>query len=178
MDSLEGLSQEEIAGLATMGKALRDNPKTRMSFLRLAKVANPELSIPEVEAEDRRIAEARKLDERFKNIEDQGATSAAQTAALALYEDLREEGVVSKRGDFNDLVKYAAEKGFQTTAAGLRMAATYRDQEQRAAEPTPTFLSPSVPVELNKEIMKNPAQWARQNAANAIKELQSKAARK
>lgn len=177
MDSLEGLSSEEIAGLAATAKALRDNPKTRMHFLRLAKVSNPELSIPEVEAEDRRIMEARQLEERFKTLEGKGAEIDAKESALALYEELKEEGLVSKRSDFNELVKYASEKGFQTNASGLRIAATYRSQEQKAAEPTPTFLSPSLPVELDKDIMKNPVQWARKSAAVALGELKAKAGR-
>jgi len=171
--SLEGLTDDEIAALAATARTLRDNPRTRLGFLQLAKAANPDLSIPELEAEERRVAAIRSSNERMQAIDGRFAELDSKEAANALYEGLREEGVVKSRSDFNALVKYAAEKGFQTNEAGLRIASGHRAEELRAAEPTPTFLSPATPVALDKDLMKNPIGWASTSAATALNELKA-----
>lgn len=171
--SLEGLSQEEVHALATAAQALRDNPKTRLGFLRLSKVANPELTIPEVDQLDATMALAKQNNDRFADLESKLAQSEAEKAANALYDELREERVVTSKANFSELVQYAAKSGFQTTKDGLVRAAAFRAEEQRSAEPTPTFLSPATPVELNKDLIKNPTQWARTQAAAALNELRA-----
>lgn len=172
--SIEGMDPQEVAALATMAKGLRDNPKTRTHFLRLAKAANPDLVVPELEIEARAAGAIQKQDEQIKRLQDKDQERDAQLAANALYEGLRDDRVVSSRNDFSALVKFAAEKGFQTNEAGLRMAAQHRRAEAEAAEPTPSTISRGAPVPVSKELMANPAMWARDTANAALAELKSK----
>ena len=172
--SLEGMDPAEVEALATMAKGLRDNPKTRTHFLRLAKAANPELVVPELDLEARAAAAIEKQNERLQKLQDRDTERDAQSAANALYEGLRDDRVVSSRNDFSALVKFAAEKGFQTNDAGLRMASQHRRAEAEAAEPTPSTISRGAPVPVSKELMSNPVAWARNTANEAMAELKSK----
>ena len=79
--SLEGLSAEEIEALAVTAKALRDNPKTRLGFLRLAKAANPDLIVPEVDAEERQNRIHQHVHDRFTKLEEKVANDAAKEAS-------------------------------------------------------------------------------------------------
>ena len=171
--SLEGKSEQEITALATLANSVLENAKTRMAFQRMVKHANPNVSLPEVELHDTIAAAVKPHIDKTQELEAKLAQDTERRAQDVMYETLREEGVISGRKDFSEIVKYASEKGFQTNDAGIRMAATYRQHEQRSAEPTPLNhgLPNAVLPRDNKELMKNPVEWARQQAAEAMKEL-------
>lgn len=175
--SLEGRSTDEITALATLADSLASNPKTRGSFQRLLKQANPHISVPEIEIEDRVHEAVKPLHDKLAEQEAKEAQSAARDAANTLYETLRDDRVVASRNDFGELVKYASEKGFQTSESGLRMAGSHRKSEQEAAEPTPHTAAGALDLsntEQNKDLMKNPNAWARNSAINALAELQKR----
>lgn len=50
--SLENYSPEAIEELAALSKRLSEDPKTRKSFLKLAREVNPDLPVPELEMEE------------------------------------------------------------------------------------------------------------------------------
>lgn len=171
--SLEGKTPEEINALAQIADSVMSDPKTRLPFQRILKQANPRLSVPEVEIEDRISAATKPLQDELEQRRARDATQEAQAAANALYQTLRDDRVVKGRADFNDLVKYAADKGFQTTESGLRMASSHRASEQQAAEPTPQQIG-TVNLgdrETHKDLLKDPTGWARREAAKAIDDL-------
>jgi len=169
--ALEGMSQEEIEALAEMSKTLRDNPKTRAHFLRLAKHANPELSVPEVEMQDLMVTMAQKTDEKLREFEGKITVGESEKAAMVLYENLRDAGSIKSRNEFGDLVKYASENGFQTSEAGLKRAAAVRRQELEVAEPTPSNFTSVRTVREDKELMKNPRQWFDRQAETVMDEI-------
>jgi hypothetical protein len=171
--ALEGKSAEEVQALATLADSIASNPKTRTAFQRLLKQANPEISIPEIEIEDRIASVTKPYVEKLEKLEARDAQAESQAAANALYEGLRDDRVVTNRAGFSELVKYASEQGFQTTEAGLRMAASHRASEQEAAEPTPM---PNGGIDLsqheaNKDLMRDPRGWANAQARAAIDEM-------
>lgn len=171
--SLESQSPEVIAALAELSKSVIDNPETRPHFQKLLKKANPTIVVPELEAEERMQAAMQPHIEKIQEIEKQRQLEAAERAANDLYGSLRDTGAVSSRDDFGNLVKYASEKGFMTSEAGLQMASQHRRQEQQAAEPTPAPLGPlgGFNKESMKDWMKDPAGRARQEAAAALADI-------
>lgn len=172
---LEGKSTEEIEALAQLADSVLSNPKTRGVFQRTLKAANPSLSIPELELEDRVAAAVKPHIDKVAAIEAKTARDEQVSQANNLYENLHDERVVAGRKDFNALVTYAAEKGFMTTEQGLRMAASHRTSEQEAAEPTPSNMGMAGILQRdNKDLMKDPVGWARREAAIAMDELAKK----
>lgn len=173
--SLEGKSPEEIEALAVLADSALSNPNTRGIFQRVLKKANPNLSIPELELEDRVAAAVKPHIDKVANLEATNARNVELNSANMLYETLHDDRVVAGRKDFNELVTYAAGKGFMTTEQGLRMAASHRTAELEAAEPTPSNMAMTKILQRdNKDLMKDPAGWARSQAALAMDELAKK----
>jgi hypothetical protein len=168
--TLEGLAPEEISALALAGRQMRDNPATRGLYLRMLKAANPGVPIPEVDVEVRTARALAARDQQIKEMQDRENVRMQRDHAITLYENLREDGVVSTRQNFAELVKYAHENGFTTTEQGLRKANAFQAQERSSAEPTPLTARPLVPKD-NKDLLRNPREWARKEASAAISEI-------
>lgn len=139
--SLEGKSPEEITALAQLSDSVLSNPKYRTPFQRLLKASNPGISLPEVDMLDTVSAAVKPHIDKLAEIESQRAAEKAaqdaQNQASALFESLKDDGVVRTRAEFQVLVKYANDNGFQTVEAGLRMAANHRASETQLSTPTP-----------------------------------------
>lgn len=179
--SLEGKSPEEVSALAALADSVLNNKKTRSSFQRLLKEGNPNISIPEVDIEDRVNAAVKPHVDEMEKMKAKEAQNEAERQVNLLYETLRDDRVCANRTQFSDLVKYAHEKGFQTTEGGLRMAASHRDAEQKSAEPTPQSAAYGTfdfhnAGEAHKDLMKDPRGWALQKANESITEFQKKRA--
>ena len=168
--TLENMDPGEIESLALLAKSMRDNPATRRDFLRNVKKANPALSIPEIDMEDARNTEFAARDKELAELKAKLDAQEQQTAAQARIAALREKGVVRNSAHFSDVVKYAAENGFQTSDNGLERAAAAMEAERQAAIPTPTNVM-ARPAIGNKDLMKNPQNWARHEAAKAMDEI-------
>lgn len=168
--SLEGMDEAEIRSLALLAKSMRDNPTTRDKFLGVVQEANPNLRIPEMEARRHSDAALASRDKEIAELRAQAEADRQQQAAQARIASLREDGVVRNANEFNDVVKYAAENGFQTSDEGLKRAAAARRAELEAATPTPTSAIPKPHIG-NKDLMKNPQGWARTEAASVMDEL-------
>jgi hypothetical protein len=182
--SLEGKTKEEIEqmeSLAVLSSSLLADPKSATKFKRLLKEANPNLSMPEVEIEDQLAARDAAHKKEMDELRGESAQRKAIDQANALYEAVRDKGACSTRDSFNKLVKYASDHGFQTSEAGLLMAASHFRAENEAAEPNGGL--PQAGFELNgntetsKDFMKDPRGTALKVADAALKELAKDRAR-
>lgn len=175
-DDLEGQSTEMVVARAKMSNALLNDPNTRGAFLRLLKKNNPNMVLPEIDTEDRVQEAVKPLKETIDKLQNERSVDSAQSAANAMFENLREANVVKTRKEFAELVKYASEKGFQQQSEqGLRLAAMHRDEENRPAEPTPqsaasAFFSKDKNKDL-KDIMRDPTGWGRSKATEVVDEI-------
>lgn len=176
--SLEGRPQEEIMSLAELSSALLGDPNTRREYQKLLKKHNPKLSIPEIDTEDRVSEIVKPITDKMEKIEARSQVDQATIAANNMYEALRDDRVVNSRKEFSELVKYASEKGFQTTDGGLRLAAQYRSDELAHAEPTPHSAAAALIPRDNKDLMKDPQGWARNQANQAMADIMKNRGRK
>lgn len=168
--SLEDMSPDEINSLALLARSMRDNPETRKTFLQTVKKANPNLSIPEIDVENASAAQLAARDKEIAELREKQQAFEQQQSAQARISALKEDGVVRNANEFNEVVKYAAENGFQVNDAGLKRAAEARRREMEAATPTPTHAMQR-PAIGNKDLMKNPQNWAREEASRVMDEL-------
>lgn len=178
--SLEGKSQDEISALAELSDSLLSNPKTRQAFQRQLKVANPNISLPELDNLDMVANAVRPHIDKIAQLEQReqqrDANQSAQLQANALYEALKDDGVVATRKDFQELVKYASENGFQTVENGLRIAASHRQSASELATPTPMQgagpeFAPT--NEAYKDFFKNPRKAATDIANQMVNDIKS-----
>jgi len=168
--SLEGMDEAEIRSLALLSKSVRDNPATRKEWLGVVQKANPNLTIPELQMERQANEALFARDKEIAELRAQVEADHAQQAAQARIAALREEGIVRNANDFGEIVKYASENGFQTSDEGLKRAARARQIEAEAAVPTPTSAIPKPHIG-NKDLMRNPQTWARQEASSVMDEI-------
>ena len=178
--SLEGKSKEEIEALAQLSDSVLNNPKTRTSYQRLLKQANPNISLPEIDNLDLVAAAVKPHVDQIAAIAQKQATDdaarQAQTDANALFESLRDDGLVRTRKDFEALVKYATEKGFQPNEAGLRLAASHQASEVELARPTPmqgTGPEFAPNNEAYKDFFKDPKGTATRVATEMVNEIKA-----
>jgi hypothetical protein len=135
--SLEGLSAEQITGLASLAKGLGDNPKTRKDFMRLVKSGNPDLSIPEVDLPDEIMSRIETEAKKREALE-------AQLLEASVREQVRERRELLKRqknlsdAQVEDVEKMMVEKGISNHDT----AAEFYLSQQRLAEPTPSYATP------------------------------------
>ena len=164
--SLEDMSLEQRDELAMLAKQLADNPSTRKEFLRMTKQVKPELSIPELDIEDYTNRKVTAAEERVMGLE-----------AKLRERDAREE-LEKRRAKLNrstqeveQIEKLMLDKGM----TNHETAAEYFDWMRQAAEPTPNSAMGYTPSSLNKfdlsKYWKNPQMGAREEAAQALKDL-------
>lgn len=178
--SLEGKSPDEIAALAQLADSVLSDPKTRTVFQRQLKIANPGVSLPEIDNLDMVANAVRPHIEKIGVLETKIAQSEAQTSAQreaeARFEALKDDGVIRTRKEFEELVQYANKSGFQTTDAGLRIAVSHRAAETTLATPTPM---PGAGPEFSKDneayrdFFKNPKAAATAVATDMINDFKS-----
>lgn len=178
--SLEGKSQEEITALAQLSDSVLSNPKYRTPFQRILKAANPGISLPEVDMLDTVSAAVKPHVDALNEMQQQRAADKAaqeaQNSANALFEGLKDDGVVRTRADFESLVKYANDNGFQTSAAGLKLAGAHRSSATELSTPTPmgagaADFRPS--NEVYKDFFKDPRGAATRIANEMVTDLKS-----
>ena len=178
--SLEDKTPDEINALAQLADTVLNNPKTRTPYQRLLKQANPNISLPEIDNLDMVASAVKPHIDKIAQIEQERAAekaqSEAQGAASAVYEALKDDGVIRTRAEFQALVKYANDKGFQTVETGLRMAASHRASESELAQPSPmpgTGPEFAPGNEAYKDFFKNPKGTATAIATQMVNEMKS-----
>jgi len=165
--SLENYSPEAIEELAALSKRLSENPKTRKSFLRLAKEVNPDIPMPELEMEEMVNERTTAAEKRVTDLENQLRAQQVRDELNRRRSKLKETGVAQTDDDILEIEKLMTEKGI----ANHETAADYWRHMKQSAVPTPGYPAPVMSRLDVKGYMKNPVAAARENAAAALAEL-------
>lgn len=180
--SLENKTPDEINALAQLADSVLSSPKYRTPFQRILKAANPGISLPEVDMLDNVAAAVQPHLAKINEMEQKDAArevaQAAQNQANALFEALRDDGLVRTRKEFEALVKYAFDNGFQTVESGLRLAASHRSAETELSTPTPMRgagmdFAPSTTDQTYKDFFKDAKGTATRIANEMVNDLKS-----
>ena len=166
--SLEDVSYEARDELARLAKQLSDNPETRSQFLKLAKQVRPDVSMPEIEIEER-------YTKKFQDFESKLAARDAKQAERDAMDNLEyrrnslvEKGLVNSRDEIQEVEKLMLDKGITNHEA----AAEYHKYMKQAAIPTPSGYNPNPMRKFDLSAFhKNPVQAARETAAQALSEF-------
>jgi hypothetical protein len=166
--SLEDVSYEARDELARLAKQLSDNPETRNQFLKLAKQVRPDVSMPEIEIEER-------YTKKFQDFESKLAARDAKQAERDAMDNLEyrrnslvEKGLVNSRDEIQEVEKLMLDKGITNHEA----AAEYHKYMKQAAIPTPSGYNPNPMRKFDLSAFhKNPVQAARETAAQALSEF-------
>jgi hypothetical protein len=168
--SLEGLSADEINGLAALGVSLTNNPKTRKEFFKLVKTVNPDASVPELDADEAIATATAAQNKRLDAMENKQREDDARARLAALKDEPVIKGLITK-DEIPELEKYMKERGF--TPIQYVQAAQLRQAEMRAAEPTPGTFQPTAVLPGDKDLRKDSRAWARKAAADAINDIKA-----
>jgi len=170
--SLENYSVDQIQELAALADSLTKNPKTRESFLRLAKTASPETPIPEIDIKDQVRAMAQPLVEKVASLERELLTRKVEDNIINHRSGLYEKGF--KKDEVTQIEKLMIDKQIPSHETAAEF---YRMQKQTAT-PTPSTMTPiTLPTNV-MESMKNGGQagmnqWARGEAYSIISDLKA-----
>jgi hypothetical protein len=163
--SLEGLNEAQVKQLASGMDALLNSTdaEVRKGAQRLLKKVDPKLNFPEIEMEHaitQAVDPLRKENETLRNeLKEKEFTQTIQK---------EHERIVQRGYKVEDVQKFMKDRGI----VNYDTAMSVMDMEQRLAAPTPDAVSGVYDMpESQKEIFKNPAQWARKTAHNVINEL-------
>jgi hypothetical protein len=166
--SLENVSYEARDELAALAQQLADNPATRKDFLRMTKKVKPDLPIPELDMEDYTHNAVNKSEQRVQALEAKLRERDAVEELQKRRQSLMKKGLIASEDEVKDVEKIMLERGITSHET----AAEYHQWMKQAAIPTSSGYNPS-PVkqfDLNK-YWKNPVNAARDEAANALRDL-------
>jgi len=166
--SLENVSYEARDELAALAQQLADNPATRKDFLRMTKKVKPDLPIPELDMEDYTHNAVNKSEQRVQALEAKLRERDAIEELQKRRQSLMKKGLIASEDEVKDVEKIMLERGITSHET----AAEYHQWMKQAAVPTSSGYNPS-PVkqfDLNK-YWKNPVNAARDEAANALRDL-------
>jgi len=166
--SLENVSMEARDELAALAQQLADNPATRKDFLRMTKKVKPDLPIPELDMEDYTHNAVNKSEQRVQALEAKLRERDAIEELQKRRESLMKKGLIASEDEVKDVEKIMLERGITSHET----AAEYHQWMKQAAVPTSSGYNPSAvkQFDLNK-YWKNPVNAARDEAANALKDL-------
>jgi hypothetical protein len=166
--SLENLSLEAQAELASLAKSLAENPATRKQFLSLTKQVRPDVPIPEIEIEERTNTVLSEANKRVESLEAKLRAKEAKEELDRRRQVLVKKNLVQSEDDIKEVEKIMVEKGI----ANHETAAEYHQWMKQAAAPTPSQFPQPVMSRFNtSEFMKNPIGAARDAAHAALTEL-------
>jgi hypothetical protein len=162
MTDFSTLTDEQRERLMSFANGILTDPKTRKDALKLAKIQNPQFTSPELEMDDRieqvRTEEAAKR----KELEDKWDNAAIEQRRAQKAEELKERGYTLE----------AVEKVMTEEKIGsYDTAIKYMDAQSKLAPSTPASVTRMSMPENVKDIMKNPTQWAREQAHTVMNEV-------
>jgi hypothetical protein len=168
--SLEGMSQEAISGLALLAKGLSNNSATRDQFLQLAKTANPDLNIPEVDIPFKMQGMLKEEREKREKLENQIRESEVRLQIKERREEMKAKNGLSD-AQIVEVEKMMVDKGIMNHDT----AAEFYISQQKSAAPTPSvgYSVNTVPKIDAKEFGGNINQHARSVAAEMISGFRS-----
>ena len=166
--SLENVSLEARDELAALAQQLADNPATRKDFLRMTKKVKPDLPIPELDMEDYTHSAVTKSEQRVQALEAKLREKEAIEELQKRRESLMKKGLIASEDEVKDVEKIMLERGI----TNHETAAEFHQWMKQAAVPTSSGYNPSAvkQFDLNK-YWKNPVNAARDEAANALRDL-------
>lgn len=166
--SLENVSLEARDELAALAQQLADNPATRKDFLRMTKKVKPDLPIPELDMEDYTHNAVTKSEQRVQALEAKLREKEAIEELQKRRESLMKKGLIANEDEVKDVEKIMLERGI----TNHETAAEFHQWMKQAAVPTSSGYNPSAvkQFDLNK-YWKNPVNAARDEAANALRDL-------
>lgn len=166
--SLENVSTEARDELAALAQQLADNPATRKDFLRMTKKVKPDLPIPELDMEDYTHNAVNKSEQRVQALEAKLRERDAVEELQKRRQSLMKKGLIASEDEVKDVEKIMLERGITSHET----AAEYHQWMKQAAVPTSSGYNPSAvkQFDLNK-YWKNPVNAARDEAANALRDL-------
>jgi len=167
-DSLEGMSESELASIVALNRALATNEKTRKSYLGLVKEVDPSVVLPELEASrelDIRIAEERRARESLEEkIRERDVTDRIEKARNKI------------KGKYNlsdDDITGVEKLMTERKIGDYDTAAEFYDMSRKAAAPTSAQIRSSVFNKPNEDWFKgDPSKIARNLADEALRDLQ------
>ena len=166
--SLENVSLEARDELAALAQQLADNPATRKDFLRMTKKVKPDLPVPELDMEDYTHNAVSKSEQRVQALEAKLREKEAIEELQKRRESLMKKGLIASEDEVKDVEKIMLERGI----TNHETAAEFHQWMKQAAVPTSSGYNPSAvkQFDLNK-YWKNPVNAARDEAANALRDL-------
>ena len=166
--SLENVSLEARDELAALAQQLAENPATRKQFLRMTKQVKPDLPIPELDMEDYTHNAVNKSEMRVQALEAKLRERDAIEELQKRRQSLMKKGLIANESEVKDVEKIMLERGI----TNHETAAEFHQWMKQAAEPTPSGYNPSAVKQFDLgKYWKNPAGAARDEAANALRDL-------
>ena len=166
--SLENVSLEARDELAALAQQLAENPATRKQFLRMTKQVKPDLPIPELDMEDYTHNAVTKSEQRVQALEAKLRERDAVEELQKRRQSLMKKGLIANESEVKDVEKIMLERGI----TNHETAAEFHQWMKQAAEPTPSGYNPSAVKQFDLgKYWKNPAGAARDEAANALRDL-------
>jgi hypothetical protein len=166
--SLENVSLEARDELAALAQQLAENPATRKQFLRMTKQVKPDLPIPELDMEDYTHNAVNKSEQRVQALEAKLRERDAVEELQKRRQSLMKKGLIANESEVSDVEKIMLERGI----TNHETAAEFHQWMKQAAEPTPSGYNPSAVKQFDLgKYWKNPAGAARDEAANALRDL-------
>jgi len=166
--SLEDVSYEARDELANLARRLSESPETRADFLRLTRKVRPDVSMPELDIEERTNSMLQRSEQRVASLEAKLQERDAIANLEARRNNLVTSGLVKSRADVSEVEKIMLEKGITNHEA----AAEYHAWMKQAAIPTPSGYNPNPMKQFDlSAFKKNPVQAARDVAAQAMSEF-------
>jgi hypothetical protein len=166
--SLENVSYEARDELAALAQQLADNPATRKDFLRMTKKVKPDLPIPELDMEEYTHKAVSQSEQRVQALEAKLRERDAVEELQKRRQSLMKKGLIASEDEVKDVEKIMLERGI----TNHETAAEFHQWMKQAAVPTSSGYNPSAvkQFDLNK-YWKNPVNAARDEAANALRDL-------
>lgn len=166
--SLENLSEAQVRQLASGMDALLNSPDAgvRRGAQRLLKQVDPKLNFPELELETA-------IESAVKPLKEDNDKLRNELRERDINGGIREQhkAVVARGFKVDDVQKFMTERGI----VNFDTAMAVMDMEQRLAAPTPEAVSGVYELpDQQKEIFKNPSQWARRTAHQVIDEIKGR----
>jgi hypothetical protein len=166
--SLENVSLEARDELASLAQQLAENPETREQFLRMTKKVKPDLPIPELEMKEYTQRAVNQSEQRVQALEAKLRERDAIEELQKRRQSLMKKGLIANESEVKDVEKIMLERGI----TNHETAAEFHQWMKQSAEPTPSGYNPSAVKQFDLgKYWKNPAGAARDEAANALRDL-------
>ena len=166
--SLENVSLEARDELASLAQQLAENPETREQFLRMTKKVKPDLPIPELDMKEYTQRVVNQSEQRVQALEAKLRERDAVEELQKRRQSLMKKGLIANESEVKDVEKIMLERGI----TNHETAAEFHQWMKQAAEPTPSGYNPSAVKQFDLgKYWKNPAGAARDEAANALRDL-------